>query len=48
MKTNQKEVEEVTPEDGVVLEDLDLDANIEDIEFPNEEQILQESQEVAL
>jgi hypothetical protein len=46
-QTNQQEVEEVTPEDKVVLEDMDLDANIEDIEFPDEEKRLQESREVA-
>jgi hypothetical protein len=47
IQTNQQEVEELTPEDEVVLEDMDLDANIEDIEFPDEEKRLQESWEVA-
>jgi hypothetical protein len=46
-KTNQQGVNEVIPEDEDALEDMDLDANIEDIEFPDEEQRIQESREFA-
>jgi hypothetical protein len=46
-QTNQQEVDEVIPEDEYALEDMDLDVNIEDIEFLDEEQRIQESKEVA-
>ena len=39
---------EGAPKDEVVLEDMNLDVNIEDIEFPNEEQRIQESREVTI
>jgi hypothetical protein len=36
-QTNQQGVNEVTPKDEVDLEDMDMDVNINDIEFPDEE-----------
>jgi hypothetical protein len=39
-QTNQQELEDIVSEDEVVIEDMDLDANIEDMEFPDEEKIL--------
>jgi hypothetical protein len=37
-KINQEVTNEVEPEDEISLEDMDMDANIEDIEFPYDEQ----------
>jgi hypothetical protein len=37
-QTNQQGINKVTPQDEVALEDMDLDVNIEDIEFLDEEQ----------
>jgi hypothetical protein len=48
IQTNQEGGNEGAPEDEIVLEDMDLDVNIEDIEFPDEEQRIQESREVAV
>jgi hypothetical protein len=47
-KNNQQEVEEVIPDEEFLLEDMELDANIEDIEFPDDEQRVQQSREVAV
>jgi hypothetical protein len=47
IQTNQQEENEVKPKDEIILEDMDLYANIEDIEFLDEEQRVQESREVA-
>lgn len=35
------------PKDYIVLEDMDLDVNIVDMKFPNEEQRVQERREVV-
>jgi hypothetical protein len=44
-KTNREGTNEVEPKDGMALEDLDLDANIKDITFLDEEKRVQESRE---
>jgi hypothetical protein len=41
-------VGELIPNDDDSLEDMELDVNIEDIEFPDEEQRIQESKEIAV
>jgi len=46
-KINQEGTNEFEPEDEITLEDMDLDANIEDIKFPDEEQRVQERRQVA-
>jgi hypothetical protein len=46
-KINKEGTNEFEPEDEISLEDMDLDANIEDIEFPDEEQRVQERRQVA-
>jgi hypothetical protein len=46
-KNNQQEVEEVIPDANVLLEEMELDENIEDIEFPYDEQTIQENREVV-
>jgi hypothetical protein len=45
-QTSREGGNEGAPEDEIVLEDMDLDVNIEDIEFPDEEQRVQEKREV--
>jgi hypothetical protein len=40
-KNNQHEVEEVMHDEDSLLEDMELDANIEDIKFPNNEHKVQ-------
>jgi hypothetical protein len=45
--TNKKGETEGIPEEEIILEDMDLDVNIEDIEFLDEEQRMQESREIA-
>jgi hypothetical protein len=40
-QNNQHESEEYIPEDDVLLQDMELDTNIEDIEFPDDEQRIQ-------
>jgi hypothetical protein len=45
---NQQEAGELIPDDDDSLEDMELDVNIEDIEFPDEEQRIQESKEIAV
>jgi hypothetical protein len=42
-KKNQEGINEVKHEDKITLEDMNLDANIKDIKFPNEEKRVQES-----
>jgi hypothetical protein len=46
-QSTQQEVEKLVHKDEVFLEDVDMDVDIEIIEFPNDEQILQESREVV-
>jgi hypothetical protein len=46
-QTNNEGGSSVVPEDQIVLEDMDLDANIGDIEFPDEEQKIKERKQVA-
>jgi hypothetical protein len=46
-KQTSKGGNEGAHEEEIVLEDMDLDVNIEDIEFHDEEQRIQESREVA-
>jgi hypothetical protein len=36
-QNNQQEMEEVISDEDVLLENMELDANIEDIEFPDDE-----------
>jgi hypothetical protein len=43
IQVNQQEISELVPDDDDILEDMELDANIEDIEFPDDEQRIQES-----
>jgi len=47
IQINQEEENEVKPKDEIILEDMDLYANIEDIEFLDEEQRVQEIREVV-
>jgi hypothetical protein len=47
-KNSQQESEEYIPEDDVLLQDMELDANIEDIEFPDDEQRIQPEKEVVV
>jgi hypothetical protein len=37
IQNNQQEVEEVIPGEDVLIENMELDANIEDIEFLDDE-----------
>ena len=46
-QTNKEGGSEVIPEEEIVLEDMDLDVNIVDIEFPDEEQRIKESKEIT-
>jgi len=45
-KSRERE-NEVAPEDEIVVEDMDLYVNIEDIEFPDEEQTVQDRREAT-
>jgi hypothetical protein len=46
-QNSQQEVEQHVPENEIILEDMDLDMDIENIQFPDDEQRLQESKEIA-
>jgi hypothetical protein len=45
--TNKKGETEGVPKEEIILEDMDLDVNIEDIEFLYEEWRMQESREIS-
>jgi hypothetical protein len=47
-QNNQQEVEEVIPGEDVLLENMELDANIEDIEFPDDKQRVQPGGELVI
>jgi hypothetical protein len=47
-QTSTKGGNEGAHEEEIVLEDMDLDVNIQDIEFSDEEQRIQERREVAV
>jgi hypothetical protein len=46
--SQREEVEQPISENDISLEDMDLEVDIENIHFPDEEQRLQESQQVAV
>jgi hypothetical protein len=47
IQSTQQEVEKLIPKDEVFLEDMDLDVDIENIDFPDNEKRLQDRREVA-
>jgi len=46
--TNKEGESESVHEEEIVLEDMELDVNIENIEFPDEEQRMQERSEISI
>jgi hypothetical protein len=45
---SQQEIEQHIPENEISLEDMDLDVDIENIHFPDDEQRLQERKQVTV